>query len=72
MPFQDAELAAKDIVVNGEKLKFPGELLPEAIMISELSKLRDFDEGPQTCLTPSFVHLKSISVVQGMQMNFLP
>lgn len=65
MPFRDEHCPAYEGQVNGEYLKLASQMLPEAVTMTELSKLRDCADDSEGYMTPGFVRLHSISVVQG-------
>lgn len=65
IPFRDDQFPAYEGQVNGEYLNYTAQMLPEVVMMTELSKLRDCEEGSEGYVTPGFVRLHGISVVQG-------
>lgn len=69
IPFRDDQFPAYEGQVNGEYLNYTAQMLPEVVMMTELSKLRDCEEGSEGFVTPGFVRLHGISVVQGTKQS---
>lgn len=66
MPFSDEQYAGYPGLVNGSELRTTAQMLPEIVMMSELSKLLASEEdGTKPCETAGFVRLIGVSVVRG-------